>query len=95
VRPARRARRERVPPRPKLDHHDPLAGVGGAPPAASALTLRLWLAGLALLCCVAGAVLTVAVHGPALLVVALAVVALTAVVDVVVVVRRRRGGEGG
>ena len=26
------------------DHHDPTAGVGGAPPAQSALTLRLALA---------------------------------------------------
>jgi hypothetical protein len=91
----RRARRERVPPRPRLDHHDPLAGVGGAPPAASALTLRLWLAGLALLCCVAGAVLTVVVHGPVWLVILLLVVGLTAVVDLAVVERRRRAGEGG
>jgi hypothetical protein len=90
-----RTRRERVPPRPRLDYHDPSAGIGGAPPAASALTLRLWLAGAALAACVAGIVLTVVINGPAWLVVVLALVAVTTMVDLVVIERRRRSGEAG
>jgi hypothetical protein len=30
------------------DYHDPTGGIGGYPPARSALTLRLWLAGFGL-----------------------------------------------
>jgi hypothetical protein len=90
-----RVRRERVPPRPRLDYHDPSAGFGGAAPAASALTLRLWLAAGALCCCLAGIVLTVAVSGPLWLIVVLALAALTAIVDLLVIVRRKRGGELG
>jgi hypothetical protein len=78
-----------------LDVHDPTAGIGGAAPAASALNLRLWLAGAALAGCVAGIVLTIVVSGPIALVVVLAVVGLTAVADVVVVATRKRRGEAG
>jgi Family of unknown function (DUF6343) len=88
-------RRERVPPRPRLDYHDPSAGIGGAPPAASALTLRLWLAAAALLACVGGVVLDVVVSGPVWLLVVLALVAVTTIVDLFVIERRRRGGEAG
>jgi hypothetical protein len=87
--------RERVPPRPRLDYHDPSAGIGGAPPAASALTLRLWLAAAALLACVAGIVLDVVISGPVWLIVVLALVAVTTIVDLFVIERRRRGGEAG
>jgi hypothetical protein len=79
----------------RLDYHDPTAGVGGAPPAASALTLRLLLAGLALACCVAGIVLVVVLDGSIVLVVVLTVVALTAFVDALDIVARKRGGEPG
>jgi hypothetical protein len=84
-----RGRRER------MDYHDPTAGVGGAPPAASALTLRLLIAGTALALCVAGIALDRLQDGPVALVVVLAIVALTAVVDLVVIVRRKRRGEPG
>src|SRR5205823_10670775 len=67
--PRRRGRRARGRPRsPEVserdheryrrgldDYHDPLAGIGGAPPARSALTLRIWLAGFGLVFCAAAA----------------------------------------
>lgn len=74
---------------PPLDYHDPTAGIGGAPPAASALVLRIWLAAAGLAVCIASIVLTIAVNGPGALVVVLALVGLTAVLDLVVVIRRR------
>jgi hypothetical protein len=79
----------------RLDYHDPTAGVGGAAPAASALTLRLLLAGTALACCVAGIVLDVVLDGPIALIVVLVVVALTTVLDVMIIVSRKRRGEPG
>ena len=81
--------------RPRLDYHDPTAGVGGAPPAASALTLRLLIAGFALLLCVGGIVLVAVRGGPVALSVVLAVVGLTAVADLVVILVRKRSGEPG
>jgi hypothetical protein len=74
---------------PALDYHDPTAGIGGAPPAASALVLRAWLAAIAIAVCIASILLTLAVDGPVALVVVLGVVAFTAVLDLVVVIRRR------
>jgi hypothetical protein len=79
---------------PRLDYHDPTAGIGGSPPAASALTLRVWLASGALAVCVAGVVLSAVVGGPAVLVALLAVVAVTAIVDLIVIARRRRQENG-
>jgi Flp pilus assembly protein TadB len=76
------------------DYHDPLAGIGGAPPARSALTLRLVLATFGLLFCGVAAVLA-GVAGAVALAVALAVLAVIAAVDIVVIVRRKRGGEPG
>jgi len=90
-----RVRRERVPPAPRLDYHDPTAGIAGAPPAASALTLRLLLAAGALVACVAGAVLDLVLGGPVWLVVVLAATGLTAVLDLGVVAARKRSGEAG
>lgn len=78
-----------------VDHHDPTGGLWGAPPARSALTLRLVLAGIGLVACVAIAVRTVAVDGPGLLVGAALVAAAVAVVDLVVIARRKRRGEPG
>lgn len=74
---------------PPLDYHDPTAGIGGAPPAVSALVLRAWLAVVAVAVCIASIVLTVAVNGPTALIVVLGAVGITAVVDLVVITRRR------
>jgi hypothetical protein len=81
--------------RERLDYHDPTAGVGGAPPAASALTLRLLIAVAAVALCGLGIILGQLEHGPVALTVLLAVVAVTAIVDLVVIVRRKRRGEPG
>jgi Flp pilus assembly protein TadB len=75
---------------PPLDFHDPTAGIGGAAPAVSALTLRGLLAIGGLLACLAGIVITVVVGGPVALIVVLAVIAATTVIDLSVIVRRRR-----
>jgi hypothetical protein len=90
-----RVRRERVPPAPRLDYHDPTAGIGGAAPAASALTLRLWLALAALAVCAAGIVLTAVRSGPVWLIVVLALLAVSTLADLRVIVRRKRRGEAG
>jgi hypothetical protein len=77
------------------DYHDPLAGIGGAPPAYSALTLRLVLAIFGLLVCAAGAVGLGYAGVPVGFVIGLAVLALIAAVDIGVIVRRKRRGEPG
>jgi hypothetical protein len=74
-------------------YHDPTAGIGGAAPARSALTLRLVLAGFGLVVCTAGAVLLAFAGVPSPWVVTFAVLALVAAVDVVVIARRKRRGE--
>jgi uncharacterized membrane protein len=73
------------------DYHDPTAGVGGAPAAASALTLRLVLAlfGLVVLGALGG--LALAVQAPGYAAVAW-LLALTAAIDALVV-RRRQAHE--
>jgi len=86
-------------PRPNHDHkwddyHDPTAGIGGAPPARSALTLRLILAGFGVVVCALGA-LSAAVAGRSGFAVVLAVLAAVAAIDFVVVVHRKRRGEPG
>jgi membrane protein implicated in regulation of membrane protease activity len=77
------------------DHHDPTAGIGGARPAQSALTLRLVLAAFGLVVCVAGGVLFLAFDVPVAFAVVLFVLAAFALVDLVVVARRKRRGEPG
>lgn len=77
------------------DYHDPLAGIGGAPPAYSALTLRLVLAIFGLLVCAGGAVGLAFAPVPVGFVVALAVLAVVAAVDIAVIVHRKRRGEPG
>jgi hypothetical protein len=77
------------------DHHDPTAGVGGAPPAQSALTLRLVLALFGLVVCVAGGILVLAAGAPTWFAVVLFVLAAVALVDLVVIVNRKRRGEPG
>lgn len=86
--------RER-PERGLPDHHDPTAGFGGAPPALSALTLRLVLASFGLVLCGAIAVGIYVTDGPTALWVSAAVLAVIAVVDIVVVARRKARGEPG
>ncbi|GDY30448.1 DUF6343 family protein [Gandjariella thermophila] len=76
------------------DYHDPTAGFGGAPPARSALTLRLWLAGFGFVFCTGAAVLAATINAVWLAVV-LAVLAAIAVVDFGWVVYRKRRGEPG
>jgi hypothetical protein len=77
------------------DYHDPLAGIGGAPPAYSALTLRLVLAIFGLVTCIAGAAIFAVVGAPVVIVVIFAVLAAIALVDMAVIVRRKRRGEPG
>lgn len=79
--------------RSRPDYHNPLAGIGGAAPASSALTLRLVLAAFGLVVCAAGAVLFGLAGVPLGWIAALAVLALVAAVDIVVVVRRKARGE--
>ena len=77
------------------DYHDPTAGIGGAPPARSALTLRLILASWGfVLCAAAAAVLLVVVTAPVPAAVA-AFLAAVALVDITVVARRKLRGEPG
>ena len=80
-------------------HHDVAQAALGGTPALSPLTLRLRLAVFGLVVCLAGLVVFGAVlHVTPIAVafgVALAVVAVTGLVDLVVIQRRRRGGEPG
>ncbi|MCW2537138.1 MAG: uncharacterized protein JWQ26_2837 [Modestobacter sp.] len=76
-------------------HHDPTAGIGGAAPAQSALTLRLVLAAFGLVVCVAGGLVLLAADVPVAVAVVLFVLAAVALVDLVVVARRKLRGEPG
>jgi Family of unknown function (DUF6343) len=91
---ARRRRTREEYARGLPDHHDPTAGIGGAPPALSALTLRLWLSGFGLVFC-AGAAVVAARAGLAWLATVLAVLAAVALVDFGWVANRKRRGEPG
>jgi hypothetical protein len=77
------------------DHHDPTAGFAGAPPAQSALTLRLILAIFGLVVCTAGGIGWLATDLPVWPAVVLLVAAAVAVVDIVVILRRKARGEPG
>lgn len=77
------------------DHHDPTAGLGGAPPARSALTLRLVLASFGLVVCAGGAVWSRQAGGPVWLTVGLALLAVIAIIDLGVIIRRKARGEPG
>jgi len=76
-------------------YHDPTAGIGGAAPAISALTLRLWLAIFGLVSCTALAIWLYLIEAPTAFVVVLVALAAIAAVDLGVVVRRKRRGEPG
>jgi hypothetical protein len=77
------------------DYHDPTAGLGGAPPAQSALTLRLVLALFGLVVSVAGGLGWLATDLPAWPAVVLFVLGAIALVDIVVILRRKARGEPG
>lgn len=77
------------------DYHDPTAGWGGAAPAYSALTLRLWLAGIGFVLCVGVGVLWIVVADMPLPAVILFAVAAGLVVDFGWVLHRKRRGEPG
>ncbi|WP_250445995.1 DUF6343 family protein [Actinotalea sp. C106] len=77
------------------DHHDPTAGLGGAPPAHSALTLRLVLASFGLVACIVGAVLAAGAPDLRGMLILLIVLAVVAAVDILVILRRKRRGEPG
>ena len=77
------------------DYHDPTAGFAGAPPARSALTLRLVLAVFGLVVCVAGGIVFLAGGLPVWTTVVLFVFAAVALVDIGVIARRKARGEPG
>ncbi|MGY2082810.1 DUF6343 family protein [Blastococcus sp. SYSU DS0539] len=78
------------------DHHDPTAGLGGARPARSALTLRLVLAVFGLVVCVGGGILMLRADPvPVAFPIVLFVLAAIAAVDIVVILRRKARGEPG
>ena len=76
-------------------YHDPFAGVGGAAPSRSALTLRIVLATFGLLVCSGGAVALWQAGAPVVFPIVAALFALVAAVDLLVVIKRKRRGEPG
>jgi hypothetical protein len=76
-------------------HHDPTSGIGGAVPAISALTLRLWLAVFGLVICTAFAIWSYLINAPIGFVVVLLALGAVAVIDIAVILRRKRRGEPG
>jgi len=76
-------------------YHDPTAGIGGAPPAYSALTLRLCLAAFGLLSCTALAIWLYVIDVRIGFVVALVLLAAAGAIDIGAIVRRKRRGEPG
>jgi Family of unknown function (DUF6343) len=91
--PRRRTREEYEQGLP--DYHDPTAGFAGAPPARSALTLRLFLAVFGLVVCTVGGVIALGTTLPTWFGIALLVLAVIALVDIGVIIRRKARGEPG
>jgi hypothetical protein len=81
--------------RAREGYHDPTAGIAGAAPARSALTLRLVLAAFGFIVCSIGAALAVTVVNAPVLVAVLAFLAAVAVADIILVTRRKLRGEPG
>ena len=77
------------------DSHDPTAGFAGAPPARSALTLRLVLAVFGLVVCTAGGMGFLVAGMPVWAAIVLFVLAGIALVDIGVIARRKARGEPG
>ncbi len=88
-----RARRTRGPG--PSGYHDPTAGWAGAPPARSALTLRLVLASFGLVVCGLASAAFVVVVYQAFFAAICAFFAAVALVDIIVVARRKLRGEPG
>ncbi len=82
-------------PRGGPGYHDPTAGIGGAAPARSALTLRLILAVFGFVVCTLGAVIFALAGVPVFFTVVLPVFAVVALIDIVIILRRKRRGEPG
>lgn len=81
--------------RGRPDHHDPTAGIAGAPPALSALTLRIVLSSLGLLCGLGVIVVALtAVRETPLLLGGIGL-AILAAINLLVVIRRKARGEPG
>lgn len=80
--------------RGRPSYRDPMRGVGGAPQAYSALTLRLVLAIFGLVFG-AGAAVGAWIAGAIWLAVALIVMAVIAAAEIPVILRRKRRGEPG
>jgi hypothetical protein len=76
-------------------HHDPTAGLGGAAPAQSALTLRLVLATFGLVVSLVGALVWLRTDAPRWPAAVLFLLAVVAAVDIVVILRRKARGEPG
>ena len=76
-------------------YHDPTAGIGGAAPALSALTLRLCLAVFGMITCTALAIWLYVMDVLIGFVVVLVMLAAAGAVDIAVIVRRKRRGEPG
>ena len=76
-------------------YHDPTAGWGGAPPARSALTLRLVLSSFGLVICGLASAAFVVVTYQAVFAGIFAFFAAVALVDIIVVARRKLRGEPG
>lgn len=79
----------------RWDYHDPTAGFAGAPPARSALTLRLVLACFGVAVCTAAAVLFAVVAHSVALAVVFGLLAAVAVLDAAVIIHRKARGEPG
>lgn len=75
-------------------YHDPTAGLGGAAPAYSALSVRLVLAIMTLVMAIGAGVLGLTL-GVAWLTWLMLVLGVLMLIDVVVIVRRKRRGEPG
>lgn len=77
------------------DYHDPTAGFAGAPPARSALTLRLILATFGVVVCGLGCAAFVFIASEPVIAGILAFFAAAGIADIVVVARRKLRGEPG
>lgn len=80
--------------RARPGYHDLTAGIAGAAPARSALTLRLVLAGFGLVVCTAAAVALFVTKNDGFAW-AMAALALVAAVDLIVIIHRKGRGEPG
>ncbi|HLR55202.1 MAG TPA: hypothetical protein VK096_00415 [Actinomycetales bacterium] len=93
MRPEKEEARLRARGRP--DYHDPTAGLGGAAPAYSALTLRIVLASLGVLFGIAIAVIGLVVFDQIVVLIAGLALTVVAIINLIVVLRRKARGEPG